>query len=67
VITRQNTATYGKGSHQTLIPGLEVSGVIEEIGVEVADKNIGDGFCALIVSPIFRFFRFKQGINFYSE
>ena len=48
VITRQNTATYGKGSPQTLIPGLEVSGVIEEIGAEVKDKKVGDKVCALI-------------------
>lgn len=48
VITRQNTATYGKGSPQTLIPGLEVSGIIEEIGAEVTDKKVGDEVCALI-------------------
>lgn len=48
VITRQNTATYGKGSPQSLIPGLEVSGVIEETGAEVTDKKIGDEVCALI-------------------
>ncbi len=48
VITRQNTATYGKGSPQTLIPGLEVSGAIEEIGAEVKDKKIGAQVCALI-------------------
>ena len=48
VITRQNTATYGKGSPQTLIPGLEVSGVIEEIGADVTDKKVGDQVCALI-------------------
>lgn len=48
VITRQNTATYGKGSPQSLIPGLEVSGVIEEIGAEVTDKKVGDQVCALI-------------------
>lgn len=48
VITRQNTATYGKGSPQTLIPGLEVSGIIKELGAEVKDKKIGDEVCALI-------------------
>ena len=48
VITRQNTATYGKGSPQTLIPGLEVSGVIEEIGAEVKEKKVGDQVCAII-------------------
>ena len=48
VITRKNTATYGKDSPQTLIPGLEVSGIIEEIGDEVKDKKIGDEVCALI-------------------
>ena len=48
VITRQNTATYGKGLPQTLIPGLEVSGVIEEIGADVTDKKVGDQVCALI-------------------
>lgn len=48
VITRKDTETYGKGSSQTLIPGLEVSGVIEEIGAEVEDKKVGDSVCALI-------------------
>ena len=48
IITRQNTDTYGKGSPQTLIPGLEVSGIIEEIGADVTDKKVGDQVCALI-------------------
>ncbi len=50
VITRQNMDTYGKGSPQNLIPGLEVSGEITEIGEEVNDKKIGDKVCALIAS-----------------
>ncbi|WP_313503235.1 NAD(P)H-quinone oxidoreductase [Kaistella carnis] len=48
IITRQNTATYGKGSPTTLIPGLEVSGEITEIGSAVKDKKVGDNVCALI-------------------
>ena len=48
VITRQNTATYGKYLPPTLIPGLEVSGVIEEIGADVTDKKVGEPVCALI-------------------
>lgn len=48
VITRNDTETYGKGATQTLIPGLEVSGVIEVVGVEVEDKKVGDNVCALI-------------------
>ena len=50
VITRQNTNAYGKGSDDLLIPGLEVSGEIIEIGHSVSDKNIGDKVCALIAS-----------------
>lgn len=50
VITRQNTDTYGKGSGENLIPGLEVSGEITEIGDEVHDKSVGDKVCALIAS-----------------
>ncbi|MEO6883255.1 MAG: NAD(P)H-quinone oxidoreductase [Bacteroidia bacterium] len=50
VITRQNMDTYGKISTGTLIPGLEVSGEIIEIGDEVRDKKIGDNVCALIAS-----------------
>lgn len=50
VITRQNMNTYGKGSNETLIPGLEVSGEITEIGDNVSDKKIGDKVCALIAS-----------------
>ena len=49
IITRQNTDTYGKGSPTTLIPGLEVSGEIIEIGADVKDKKVGDKVCALIV------------------
>lgn len=48
--TRENTATYGKNSLATLIPGLEVSGEIVEIGTEVKDKKMGDKVCALITS-----------------
>lgn len=48
VITRENVETYGKSSSQTTIPGLEVSGIIEEIGAEVKDKKVGDKVCALI-------------------
>lgn len=48
VITRENVETYGNSLSQTTIPGLEVSGVIEEIGAEVKDKKVGDKVCALI-------------------
>lgn len=48
IITRKNTDTYGKGSPTTLIPGLEVSGEITEIGSAVTDKKVGDKVCALI-------------------
>ncbi len=50
VITRQNINIYGKGSTESLIPGLEVSGEISEIGEHVSDKKIGDKVCALIAS-----------------
>ncbi|AFL81821.1 putative NAD(P)H quinone oxidoreductase, PIG3 family [Aequorivita sublithincola DSM 14238] len=48
VITRKNTSTYGKEINGTIIPGLEVSGEIIEIGEDVSDKKIGDKVCALI-------------------
>lgn len=48
VITRKDIETYGNSLSQTLIPGLEVSGIIEEIGTEVKDKKNGDKVCALI-------------------
>lgn len=48
VITRQNTDTYGKDFSGIMIPGLEVSGEIVEIGSNVIDKKIGDPVCALI-------------------
>ncbi len=48
IITRKNTDTYGKNSPTTLIPGLEVSGELTEIGSAVKDKKIGDKVCALI-------------------
>lgn len=50
VITRQNMDTYGKGITETIIPGLEVSGKIVEIGANVNGKKIGDEVCALIAS-----------------
>ncbi len=50
IITRKNVDTYGKGSAETLIPGLEVSGEITEIGSEVTDQIVGDKVCALIAS-----------------
>ncbi len=50
VITRQNTDTYGKGSGDNMIPGLEVSGVITAVGARVTDKKVGDAVCALIAS-----------------
>ncbi len=48
IITRENTDTYGKGSPTTIIPGLEVSGKITELGSAVKDKKIGHKVCALI-------------------
>lgn len=50
VITRKNADSYGTGSHEPLILGLEVSGEITEIGIQVNDKKIGDKVCALIAS-----------------
>lgn len=50
VITRQNMNTYGKTTQATIIPGLEISGEITEIGVNVKDKKVGDKVCALIAS-----------------
>lgn len=50
VITRKNINTYGKGSNETVIPGLEVSGEITEIGENVNDRKIGDKVCALTAS-----------------
>ncbi len=50
VITRQNMDIYGKSSKDTLIPGLEVSGEITQVGKSVKDKKIGDKVCALIAS-----------------
>ena len=40
VMTRQNTEIYGKSPTETLIPGLEVSGEITEIGEYVKDKKV---------------------------
>lgn len=50
VVTRKNPNTYGGESKDTIIPGLEVSGEIIEIGDSVTDKKIGDKVCALIAS-----------------
>lgn len=50
IITRKNMDSYGKRSTETLIPGLEVSGEITEVGEDVKDKKVGDKVCALIAS-----------------
>jgi len=50
VITRKNLNTYGKNQTESLIPGLEVSGEIIEIGANVSDKMLGDKVCALIAN-----------------
>lgn len=50
VITRKNSATYGTGTAAQLIPGLEVSGEVVEVGAAVTDKKPGDLVCALIAS-----------------
>lgn len=49
VVTRKNPGAYGK-SDAPIIPGLEVSGEIVEIGNAVNDKYIGQKVCALITS-----------------
>lgn len=48
VITRRNLSGYGQDQQEAVIPGLEVSGVIAEIGAEVHHKKVGDEVCALI-------------------
>lgn len=50
IVTRKNPNAYGNGSDEAIIPGLEVSGEISEIGEGVTDKKIGDKVCALIAS-----------------
>lgn len=50
IFTRKNMSAYGNTSNETLIPGLEVSGEIQEIGEAVEDKKVGDKVCALIAS-----------------
>ena len=39
VITRQNTATYGKGSPQTLVPGLKATYQKDSVPAERANFN----------------------------
>lgn len=48
VITRTNYDASVKSSNEYLVPGLEVSGEIIEVGDEVKDKKVGDKVCALI-------------------
>ncbi|MBA6154696.1 NAD(P)H-quinone oxidoreductase [Gelidibacter maritimus] len=50
ISTRENMAAYGHGAIGTLIPGLEVSGEVVDVGMAVKDKEIGDKVCALISS-----------------
>lgn len=48
ISTRENMAAYGHGAIGNLIPGLEVSGDIVDIGMAVNDWQTGDKVCALI-------------------
>lgn len=49
VVTRKKPNTYGN-SDEPIIPGLEVSGEIVEIGDAVMNKHVGQKVCALIAS-----------------
>lgn len=50
IVTRNNPGAYGKENGDTIIPGLEISGEIIEIGEGVSDKKVGEKVCALIAS-----------------
>ncbi len=50
LITRKNPTNHGENYKEIIIPGLEVSGKIVEIGEAVLDKYIGTNVCALISS-----------------
>jgi len=49
IMTRQHPDTYGGGG-KNIIPGLEVAGIIKEVGNKVTGREIGDKVCALITS-----------------
>ncbi|RXJ50026.1 NAD(P)H-quinone oxidoreductase [Gelidibacter gilvus] len=50
ISTRENLGAYGNVATGTMIPGLEVSGEIVEMGSTVTNHQIGDKVCALIPS-----------------
>ena len=47
IMTRQHPDTYGGGG-KNIIPGLEVAGIIKEVGSKVTGSRVGDKVCALI-------------------
>ena len=48
ILTRENPDAYGGDAEVATIPGLEVAGVITEIGSEVTAYTVGDHICALV-------------------
>ena len=50
ILSRKNPDTYGGAQGEKIIPGLEVSGIIEAIGEQVTSRKVGDKVCALITS-----------------
>lgn len=48
IMTRQHPDTYGGGNN--IIPGLEVAGIIKEVGDKVTGSKVGDTVCALLTS-----------------
>ncbi|HEA30222.1 MAG TPA: NAD(P)H-quinone oxidoreductase [Leeuwenhoekiella sp.] len=48
VLTRQHPDTYGGANGKKVIPGLEVAGIIKEVGNKVTTRKVGDSVCALI-------------------
>lgn len=50
VITRQNPNAYGGNTSEALVPGLEVSGEIIQVGQDISEAHVGEKVCALIAA-----------------
>lgn len=50
ILSRKHPDTYGGAAGKTIVPGLEVAGVIKEVGKNAEKYQVGDQVCALVTS-----------------
>ncbi|WP_031425504.1 NAD(P)H-quinone oxidoreductase [Flavimarina sp. Hel_I_48] len=48
VMVREKPDTYGGSKGETIVPGLEVAGIVKEVGDKITSYKVGDEVCALL-------------------